>query len=122
MPDIGHIAGEQGPGLSPIAAVVVRDLATRKVAADTEACPLAPCRLVAHAIRRIGHHKMWLDAVEHAVDGSSIGAVAADEPMGAEEPEVAIAAHGLQRNVRYGIGIGEAAPAGSQKTCDLLID
>jgi hypothetical protein len=53
MPDIGHIAGEQRPGLPPVGTIVVEHLAFGEVRAIAE--PLPPTRIVVHAVRWIGH-------------------------------------------------------------------
>ena len=91
MPNIGHRAGEQRPGLAPISPVVIHDLAdgTRCLFLpdDPLGCgAIPPRRIVTHAVGRVGDHKVRRDATEHARNVGRHCAVAAEQSMAAEHP------------------------------------
>jgi hypothetical protein len=65
------VAGEQRPGLTPIGAIIVLNLAERSATdrsgsavspSAIDRCAIAPARIVFHAIRRVGDHKVRLTA------------------------------------------------------------
>ena len=61
VPDIGHIAGEEGPGLAPVGAVVVQDHAGALGLLAGQRF-VAPGGIVFDAIRRVGDHEVRPDA------------------------------------------------------------
>jgi len=62
VPDIGHLTGKERPGLAPIRAVVIGNLASafRLCGANL----VAPARIIHHAIRRIRNHEMRCDPIQ----------------------------------------------------------
>ena len=64
---------------------------------------------------------MRLDAVQDLLDDRRIGAVAADEPVLAEEPDVARPADGSLGRLRDLVGIGEAGRAEAGEGGDLVV-
>ena len=87
VPDVGDVAGEQRPGLAPVGAVVVQHLAG--AAGRGGAGLVAPGRIVVDAVGRVGDHQLRLDAVEQALDVGRHRGVAAEQPVRAEQPEIA---------------------------------
>jgi hypothetical protein len=76
MPDIGNRTRKKRPGFSPVVTVVVGHLAEfQRVEVDTGS--LSPSRVIAHAVRRIGDHQMWLDATQQLLNIVRGGAVTA---------------------------------------------
>ncbi len=57
------------------------------------------------AIRRGREHERRALAVHHARDDSGIGAIAAEQPMMTELPEIARSAYGLAQGLRRFVGI-----------------
>jgi hypothetical protein len=47
-----------------------------------------PCRIIFDPIRRVGDHRVRLDAAEHALDVRRDRAVAAEETMPPEDPQI----------------------------------
>src|ERR1700737_1885228 len=101
VPNIGHRAGEQRPGLAPISPVVIDYFADRPRpdrldaragrnppgrAIATSAGLIAPSRVVINAEGRVGDHKVRRDATEHARNVGRHCAVAAEQAMAAEPP------------------------------------
>jgi hypothetical protein len=68
--------------------------------------PVPPRRLVPDAIWRVRHHQVRRDAVQASHDDLGIDRIAADEPVPAEEPDVASRADRVLRQGRGLIGIG----------------
>ena len=64
VPDIGDRAWKQRPGIAPVRAVVVGDLA-EPVLVVVDAGVLAPSRVVVDAIGRVGDHQVRLHAAEN---------------------------------------------------------
>ena len=87
MPDVGDVAGEQRPGLAPVGAVVVQHLAGAPGRGG--AGLVAPGRVVVDAVGRVGDHQLRRHAVEQALDVGRHRGVAAEQPVRAEEPEIA---------------------------------
>jgi hypothetical protein len=54
-----------------------------------DGCFIAPIGVVVNAIRRVGDHQVRLDAAEHALDVRRHRAVAAEETMPPEQPQIA---------------------------------
>jgi len=54
---------------------------------------------------------MRLDAVQRVADHERVGAIAADQPVPAEQPDIAKRAYGICRRLRRFVRIGEAAAA-----------
>ncbi len=90
VPHVCDVAGEQRPGLAPVRPVVVRHLAHALRVAQPR--PVAPGRVVFHAVGWVGHHQVRAHAVQRALDRRCVGAVAADQPVAAQQPDVARAA------------------------------
>src|ERR1700721_2135260 len=101
VPNIGHRAGEQRPGLAPISPVVIDYFADRprpdrlddRAGRNPPGRPIArsagliaPSRVVINAVGRVGDHKVRRDATEHALDIRRDRAVAAEETGAAEHP------------------------------------
>ena len=86
MPNIGHITWKEGPGLAPVRAVVIQDLA-RSLGLG-RARLVAPRGIVLDAVGRVGHHEEWFDAAQEAPNHIGAGAVTADQPMGSEFPKI----------------------------------
>ena len=118
MPDIGHIAGEQLPGLAPVGPVVVLHLADSRGVAEPG--PVAPRGVILHAVWRIGHHQVGTHAGEHALDGRRVGAVAAHQPVASQQPDVAQPADWHLGRGRHVVGIGEARRQVGQQARDFV--
>ena len=88
VPDIGHLAGEQRPGLAPVGPVVVL-APCRCGGRGAEPGAVAPGRVVLHAIGRVGDHQVRPHAGQRPLDHRRVGAVAADQAVAAEQPDVA---------------------------------
>src|ERR1700720_4224891 len=82
VPNIGHRAGEQRPGLAPISPVVIDYFADRprpdrlddRAGRNPPGRPIdrsvgliAPSRVVINAVGRVGDHEVWRDATEYAL-------------------------------------------------------
>ena len=87
VPDVGDLAGKQRPGLAPVGPVVVQHLAGAPGRGGAR--PVAPGRVVGHAIGRIGRHQMRPHPAEQPRHVGGIGGAAAEQPVAAEQPEVA---------------------------------
>ena len=98
VPDIGHIARKQCPSLSPIGAVIVQHLAGTLGLGST--CLVPPRRIVFNAIGRVGDHQQGADIAQQTPDHISTGAVAADQAVRPQLPE--IARHRYRRDRRLG--------------------
>ena len=90
-PHIGGIPGEQSIGFPPVGAIVVEHLAVRELA-PAEVAARPPARVVTDPVRRIGDHQMRLGSRQHRGDIGRAGAVAAANPVVAQQPDVAAAA------------------------------
>jgi len=94
VPDIGHRAGEQRPSLAPVSPVVVFHLASgsRRLLLPNQpgrGGAIAPRWIVFYPVRRVCHHQVRLDATERAFDVRRDRAVAAQQPMPPEQPQIA---------------------------------
>jgi hypothetical protein len=49
---------------------------------------IAPRWIVFYPVRRVCHHQVRLDAAEHALDVRRDGAIAAEETMPPEQPQI----------------------------------
>jgi hypothetical protein len=87
VPDIGDIAGEQGPGFAPVGAVVVRNFAG--ACGHRDARLVAPGRVVVDAVGWIADQEVWLGAIEKPGRAGGIGRVAAQETVAPQNPEIA---------------------------------
>jgi hypothetical protein len=105
---------------APIGAGVVlngtthNDLARAKPATRELAFGVAPRRIILHATRRIGDHQVRLDAAEHALDVRRGRAVAAEQTILPEGPQIARLRHrigGLSRTRRRRGSVGAGSPA-----------
>ena len=92
VPDICNITRKQRPSLTPIRVIVIEDLAeSLSGAADPSLTP--PSGIVADAVGRVGDHQVRLDAAEHALDVRGDRAVAAEEAVPSEQPQIARLRH-----------------------------
>jgi hypothetical protein len=98
VPDIRDVAREERPRLTPIGAIIVLNLAECSAAdlsgsavgpSAIDRCAVTPPRIVFDAIGRVGDHQVRLDAAEHALDVRRDRAVAAEEAMPPEDPQIA---------------------------------
>ena len=65
-------------------------------------------RLNANIIRRVGYRSIYHSAVEEPINVLVFGAVAAEEPVIAENPEVPFSSHRRVRRFRDNVRIGES--------------
>src|SRR5580700_5562106 len=76
---------------------------------------VAPSRVVINAVGRVGDHQVRLDSAEHALDVRRDRAVAAEEAVPAEEPQIARLRHGMLGSRRRLVRVGETlGPVGHQ--------
>ena len=66
VPDIGDLARKQAPGIAPVGAIVVIDLAGPRGRGNTGLD--SPVGIVLDAIRWVRHHQVRTGAVQHALD------------------------------------------------------
>ena len=121
VPDIDHVAGKQRPCLAPVGAVVVQDRSLCQ-SLRCYAALLPPGWIVVHAITvDRSRSRCGFTPFEDTRDIVGIGAVAADQAMIAEEPDIARHADRLLRNVGNVVGIGQAlrAAAGQRQHLEL---
>ena len=98
MPDIGHITGEQRPSFAPVGPIVIQHLAGALGLRRTRL--VAPGRIVFHPIGRVGHHQERIQVTKKPPDNIGRGAVAADQPVRSQLPEIACHRHRCDR--RFG--------------------
>ena len=97
VPDIGHVARKERPGLPPVRAIIVQNLARTLGLGGAGLVP--PGRIVADAIRRIADAEMRSNPIEKAGHGSLVRSIPADQPVGSEAPEIARAGDGIGRRL-----------------------
>ena len=108
VPDIRDVTGEQRIGLTPVGAIIVEHLAPREFA-GTEAAARPPGWIVFDPVRRIGDHQVRLRPREHRRDIGLARAVAAANPMRAQQPYVAEPRDRLTADFRDAVRIGQTA-------------
>ena len=115
VPDVGDIAGEQGPRLAPVGAVVIAHpaggarshrLARRPLG------PVAPIGVVGHPVGRVGDHEGRHHARQQARDVGGAGGVAAQQPVRAQAPQVARSRYRNRRPLRHLVRVGQAGRRG----------
>src|SRR5690349_13657196 len=120
VPNISDIAGKQRIRLPPVDAVVVEHLAQSELAA-TELTAPSPGRLVAYPIRRVGDHQVRLRSGQHLPDIRRTGAVAAANPMLAEQPHVTSPSDRSIGCLWDAVGIGQTARSRTgQDGCEMI--
>src|ERR1051326_6618337 len=102
-----YVAREQRPRCRPVGPLVVSDLAGPTRVAQPAIDP--PGGAVFDPVGRVGDHQLRLLSSQHRLDGRLVGAVAADEPVGAHAPDVTCDAHRPLGDVRDLVLVGEAA-------------
>lgn len=126
MPDVGDIAREQRPGLTPVGTIVILDHTGRPAAPGTFALTgldgiISPGRIVVDAIGRVGDHEMRGGTGQQAGHVIGIGAVAAQQAVGAEVPEITWARDGrLGKIGRRLIGQGRGLLVGHHESRQFL--
>ncbi|WP_352966166.1 hypothetical protein, partial [Mesorhizobium sp. M1312] len=110
---------KQRPGFTPVGTIVVQHLAFCQIIAFAE--PLSPGRVIADAIGRIGHKQVRLHTIQRPLHVGRVGAVAANQPVPAEEPDIAGEGGWLLRRVRDLIRIGQPGRAQAGQCGDLKI-
>src|ERR1700730_9344060 len=119
-PNVSDIAGKPPIRLPPVDAVVVEHLAHGELAA-TELTAPSPGRLVAYPVRRVGDHQVRLRSGQHLPDMRRTGAVAAANPMLAEQPHVTSPSDRSIGRLWDAVGIGETARSRTgQDGCEMI--
>jgi len=103
-PHIGNISGEQRISLAPVGAIVVEYLALRQIA-RTLLPARSPGRVVANLVRRIGDHQVRPRSRQHGCDIHRAGAVAAADPVVAQQPHITQLTYRLFQQFRNAVGI-----------------
>ena len=106
MPNISDGAREEAPGFGPIRAFVIFNPTGARRVVYTG--PVPPLRVIAHPIGRISHQQCGLNRTQQSLDGQSVCAVAADNSVVAETPNVARPGNRHLRYVRDGIFLSAA--------------
>ena len=105
-PDIDNIPGEQSMGFPPAGAMIIEYLAPRELAPVEVAAP-SPARVIPDPLRRVGDHQVRLGSRQHRGDIGSTGAVAAANPVVAQQPDAARPSDRLIGYFRDAVGIGQ---------------
>ncbi|CUH71723.1 hypothetical protein TL5120_01513 [Thalassovita autumnalis] len=116
MPDVGDVAGKQPPGFAPVGPVIIQHLAGALSLGGARL--VAPARVIFNTVWRICRHKEGCYPVQDALYIRGDGAVAAEQPVVAEDPEIAGAADRILGSFRHIfltlLGTGAVLKAGHQ--------
>jgi len=93
VPYIGDIAGEQGPGGSPVGLVVVTDLSASGRPIHPQA--MTPSRVVFDPIGRVGDHEFGCQAAQQRGDRTGVGTVATANAVRSRQPDISDCGHGF---------------------------